>query len=88
MIISWRRIRAVCGLSDGSLVNKLYALDVYFLADRRILYEMKRLCFALIVIAHTRWLNPFTFYVTLLTVNVVAVTCLLHFDFRLTFFLP
>jgi len=55
MIITWRRIKAVCGLSQGSLVKKLYAMDIYFLADSRILYEMKRVCFTLIVVAHTRW---------------------------------
>jgi hypothetical protein len=72
----------------GLLVKKLYAMDIYFLADLRILCEMKRLCFTLIVVAHTRWLNSFICSVTLLPVNVVALICLLHFHIRLTVFLP
>ena len=89
MIITWRRIRAVCGLSQGSLIKKLYAMDIYFLADPHILYKRKHLCFTLIVVAHNaRWLNSFICSVTLLPVNVVALICLLHFHLRLTVFLP
>jgi hypothetical protein len=72
----------------GLFSKKLYAVDIYFLADPRILYEMKRLCFTLIVVAHTRWLNSFICSVILLPVTVVALICLLHFHFRLTVFLP
>jgi len=79
--------QAVCGLSQGSIVKKLYTNYIYFPADRRVLYEMKRLCFTLIVVAHTRWVNSFIRSVTLLPVTVVALICLLHFHCRLTVFL-
>ena len=63
-------------------------MDIYFLADPRILYEMKRLCFKLIVVAHTRWLTSFICSVTLLPVTVVDLVCLLDIHFRLTVFFP
>jgi hypothetical protein len=52
MIIARCRIAAVCGMVQGSLVVKLYAMRIYFLADLRILYEMKHLYFMLGVVAH------------------------------------
>ena len=87
MIVTWRRIRVVCGLSQGSFVKKLDAVDIYFMADPHILYEMKRLCFTLIVVAHTRWLNYFISSITLLPVTVVALKCLFHIHFWFNRFL-
>jgi hypothetical protein len=56
-------------------------MAICFLADPRIFYEMKRSCFTLIVVAHSRRLNSFICSVTLLPVTAVALVMLASFPF-------